>query len=90
MKIHYSPYFDSEHYIDFQGRGNLLFDELAVGDSGLLSELELRSGMACACLSESERQASYYNAVKSVIKSRPDNPITTHLKSTNTESLQSC
>ena len=80
MKIHYSPYFDGEHYIDFQGRGNLLIDELAVGDSGLLSELELRSGMACACLSESERQASYYNAVKAVIESRPDNPITDSFK----------
>lgn len=80
MKIHYSPYFDGEHYIDFQGRGNLLIDELAVGDSGLLSELELRSGMSCACLSESERQASYYNAVKAVIESRPDNPITDSFK----------
>ncbi len=76
MKIHYSPYFDGEHYIDFQGRGNLLIDELVVGDSGLLSQLELRSGMACACLSGSERQASYYNAVKAVIGTRPDNPIT--------------
>jgi hypothetical protein len=80
MKIHYSPYFDGEHYIDFQGRGNLLIDELVTGDSGLLSELELRSGMACACLSESERQASYYNAVKAVIESRPDNPITDSFK----------
>ena len=80
MKIHYSPYFDGEHYIDFQGRGKPLFDELAVGDSGLLSELELRSGMACACLSESERQASYYNAVKAVIESRPDNPIADSFK----------
>lgn len=76
MKIHYSPHFDGEHYIDFQGRGNLLIDELVVGDSGLLSQLELRSGMACACLSGSERQAIYYNAVKAVIETRPGNPIT--------------
>ena len=80
MKIHYSPHFDGEHYIDFQGRGNLLIDELVVGDFGLLSQLELRSGMACECLSESERQAGYYNAVKAVIESRPDNPITDSFK----------
>ena len=80
MKIHYSPHFDGEHYIDYQGRDNLFIDELAVGDSGLLSQLELRSGMACECLSESERQAGYYNAVKAVIESRPDNPITDSFK----------
>ncbi|HPQ28459.1 MAG TPA: PD-(D/E)XK nuclease family protein [Desulfobacteraceae bacterium] len=80
MKIHYSPHFDGEHYIDYQGRDNLFIDELAVGDSGLLSQLELRSGMPCECLSESERQAGYYNAVKAVIESRPDNPITDSFK----------
>ena len=80
MKIHYSPYFDGEYYIDFQGRGNLLIDELVVGNSGLLSELELRSGMACECLSESERQASYYNAAKAVIESKPDSFISDSFK----------
>ena len=72
MKIHYSPCFDGEHYIDFQGRGNLLIDELVVGNSGLLKELELRSGLTCECLPDVERQANYYNAVKSVVEEHPD------------------
>ena len=72
MKIHYSPYFDGDHYIDFQLRKNLLIDELVVGNSGLLSELELRGGFSCECLSGIERQANYYNAVKLVAEAQKD------------------
>jgi len=58
MKIHYSPCFDGEHYIDFGSRSNLMIDELVVGNSGLLNELELRGGLSCECLSQAERQAN--------------------------------
>ncbi|MDO9340945.1 MAG: hypothetical protein Q7T72_10550, partial [Bacteroidales bacterium] len=72
MKIHYSPYFDKVHYIDFHQRNNLLFNEKIVGNAGLLSELEMRGGFSCECLSEVERQANYYNAVKIIVEAHKD------------------
>ncbi|HUX59442.1 MAG TPA: PD-(D/E)XK nuclease family protein [Bacteroidales bacterium] len=72
MKIHYSPYFDRVQYIDFHQRNNLLFNEKVVGSAGLLSELELRGGFSCECLSEVERQANYYNAVKIIVEAQKD------------------
>jgi len=72
MIIHYSPYFDSDPFIDFQKRNNLLFDEIVVGNKGLLGELELRSGLVCETLSDVEREANYYNVLKKVVDSHPD------------------
>ncbi len=72
MKIHYSPYFDRNPFIDFQKRDNLLFNEMVVGNKGLLTELELRSGLVCETLSDVEREANYYNVLKKVIGSHPD------------------
>ena len=46
-----------------------MIDELVVGNSGLLNELELRGGLSCECLSQAERQANYYNAVKAKVDS---------------------
>src|SRR6056297_3238322 len=72
MKIHYSPYFDRNPFIDFQKRDHLLFNEMVVGNKGLLTELELRSGLVCETLSDVEREANYYNVLKKVIGSHPD------------------
>ena len=68
MKIHYSPYFDGEKYIDFKSRNNIVFDEIFVGDSGLLSELELRAGISSETLPLSEREANYYSLLKSTLE----------------------
>ena len=72
MKTHYSPYFKGEHYIDFSLRNNTILGEIFVGDSGLLGEFELRSGLTCECLSVVERQANYYNAVREAAEIQPD------------------
>jgi len=72
MKIHYSPHFDRNPFIDFQKRDNLIFNEMVVGDKGLLNELELRSGLVCETLSDVEREANYYNVLRQVIDNRPE------------------
>lgn len=72
MKIHYSPYFDGTPYINFTFRENLLLDEVFIGNSGLLRELELRNGVPEQILPLEERQAVYYKAVKKIVGSNPD------------------
>ena len=72
MNIHYSPYFDQNPFIDFRKRNNLIFNEMIVGNKGLLSELELRSGLVCETLSDVEREASYYQVLKKVVDKHPD------------------
>lgn len=68
MIINYSPYFDGNPFINYNSRKKFVFDELFVGDAGLLSELELRSGLTRTCLSKAEREANYYIAVKEVVQ----------------------
>ena len=68
MKIHYSPYFDGEKHIDFRSRNNIVFDEIFLGDSGLLSELELRAGISSETLPLSEREANYYRLLKTTLE----------------------
>lgn len=71
MIINYSPFFDKEHFIDFDRRRKCIFNERVVGNAGLLTELELRGGLTCSCLSKIEREANYYHAVKKAINSHP-------------------
>jgi hypothetical protein len=72
MKIHYSPYFERNPFVDFQKRNNLIFNEMIVGNKGLLTELELRSGLVCETLSDVEREASYYQVLKKAVDKHPE------------------
>ncbi len=71
MIIHYSPYFDSGYYIDFSNRSSCMVNESVVGNTGLLAELELRGGLSRRHLSPTEREANYYNLMKSYIRRHP-------------------
>lgn len=71
MKIHYSPFFDGNVYIDYKKRGNIVFDEIFVGDAGLLSELELRIGLSTKILSQPERIAYYAGVLNKVFQKDP-------------------
>lgn len=67
MKITYSPFFDRGSWSSI-GKGEVHLGQTAVGTKGLLSELELRAGMARPDVDSFDRTVAYYKAIKKVIK----------------------
>ena len=68
MKIIYSPGFTSTSYLDLEKRKGSLLGTKVCGSMELLSELELRAGIAVLDISESERLASFCEVMKIVGK----------------------
>ena len=68
MKIIYSPEFNSTSYINLQQRLGQLLGLKVCGSTELLSELELRAGIAVQELSEPERLVAHHDAIKESIK----------------------
>ena len=68
MKIIYSPEFNSTSYINLQQRQGQLLGLKVCGSTELLSELELRAGIAVQELSEPERLVAHHDAIKESIK----------------------
>lgn len=68
MNIIYSPEFNSTSYIDLERRRGQLLGLKVCGSQELLSELELRAGIAAQELSEPERLVAFHNAIKTVVK----------------------
>ena len=68
MRIIYSPEFNSTSYINLEQRKGQLLGLKVCGSTELLSELELRAGIAHFDLSEAERLVFYYDAIKEKIK----------------------
>ena len=67
MKIIYSPYFGSRPYVNLSDMGGILFDDRAVGNAGLLDELELRVGLKGETPSESQRLVAYVKAMEAAL-----------------------
>lgn len=68
MTIIYSPEFNSTSYIDLERRSGQLLGLKVCGSRELLSELELRAGIASQELSEPERLVAFHDAIKAVVK----------------------
>ena len=68
MNIIYSPEFNSTSYIDLERRKKQLLGLKVCGSNELLSELELRAGIASQELSEPERLVAFHDAIKTVVK----------------------
>ena len=68
MKIIYSPGFTSTSYLELEKRKGSLLGTKVCGSMELLSELELRAGIAVLDISESERLASFCEVMKIVGK----------------------
>ena len=68
MTIIYSPEFNSTSYINLQKREGQLLGLKVCGSTELLSELELRAGIAVPHQSEPERLVAYHDAIKEKIK----------------------
>lgn len=68
MNIIYSPEFTSTSYLDLEKRKGSLLGTKVCGSMELLSELELRAGIAVLDVSESERLASFCEVMKKVGK----------------------
>ena len=66
MHIIFSPFYDQGTYRPYEV-GQVLLDELVVGTKGLLSELELRSGMSGREIAQFTRVVEYYKAIKAVL-----------------------
>ena len=65
MKIFYSPQYDGEIFLGDQPK---CFDELYVGNMGLLQQLGLRSGIPIAPASDMEREVAYQKAMKDLVQ----------------------
>ena len=65
MKIHYSPYYDGDLFL---GDSLSMMGETYLGNRGLLQQLQLRAGIHTEPLPDVEREAIYYNAMKSVVQ----------------------
>ena len=68
MTIIYSPEFNSTSYINLKKREGQLLGLKVCGSTELLSELELRAGIAVQELSEPERLVEFHNAIREIIK----------------------
>ena len=66
MHIIFSPFYDQGTYRPYEA-GQVLLDEQVVGTRGLLSELELRSGMSGREIAQFTRVVEYYKAIKAVL-----------------------
>ncbi len=64
MTIIYSPEFNSTSYINLEQRKGQLLGLKVCGSTELLSELELRAGIAVQELSEPERLVAYHDDIK--------------------------
>jgi hypothetical protein len=72
MKIHYSPFFTSNAYVDYakhscgaeEAGGQILFNEKVCGDAELLRILELYAGVHCEENSATDRMLAYYKPLK--------------------------
>ena len=64
MNITYSPEFNSTSYINLRQRQGQLLGLKVCGSTELLSELELRAGIASQDLSEPERLVAFHKSVK--------------------------
>ena len=64
MKIIYSPFYSGGYYVDLQKRKDCLLGLKVCGSNELLSELELRAGIAVQELSEPERLVAFHESVK--------------------------
>ena len=60
MRIVYSPYYSGSYYVDLQKRKDNLLGLKVCGSMELLSELELRAGIAVQEESEPERLCNLY------------------------------
>ena len=63
MNITYSPEFNSTSYINLRQRQGQLLGLKVCGSTELLSELELRAGIASQDLSEPERLVAFHKSV---------------------------
>ena len=68
MKIVYSPFYSGSCYIDMERRRGQLLGLKVCGTNELLSELELRAGIAAQELSEPERLVAFHDATKDIVK----------------------
>ena len=64
MTIIYSPEFNSTSFINLKNREKQLLGLKVCGSIELLSELELRAGIAVQELSEPERLVAYHDDIK--------------------------
>lgn len=63
MKIIYSPFYSGGYYVDLQKRKDCLLGLKVCGSNELLSELELRAGIAVQELSEPERLVAFHKSL---------------------------
>lgn len=63
MKIIYSPFYSDGYYVDLQKRKDSLLGLKVCGSNELLSELELRAGIAVQELSEPERLVAFHKSL---------------------------
>jgi len=70
MKIVFNPMFVSKPYVAIEN--GLLLDSMVVGETGLLNELELRTGLGGIYESSSTRLVLYSKALGEALKFSPD------------------
>ena len=69
MKLRFNPYYNSKVYVKTDG---CIIDEKVVGSQGLLSELELRAGLAGRILDDFQRAVLYSRAMKKALEKKPE------------------